>query len=189
MIKLADGKERSIQYIATTTYWGPDGRPMSAQQFLERLFGDLSSLILDEDQLRKQWSDPDQRERFVALLQQRGYDSDKLDGMRRLIDAPDSDLYDVLSYIRFSNPPKTRTERADSVEAVGLAATEGEMRDFLIGVLKAYRNNGESELGRNKLSAFLTARYGTIADAKAKLGDIAAIRVAFFDVQRELYAQ
>ena len=68
VIKLADGKERSIQYIATTTYWGPDGKPMSAQQFLEKLFGDLSSLILDEDQLRKQWSDPDQREHFIGAV-------------------------------------------------------------------------------------------------------------------------
>src|SRR5450755_2791787 len=28
-IKLADGKERTIQHIMATTFWGPDGKPMS----------------------------------------------------------------------------------------------------------------------------------------------------------------
>ncbi len=188
VIKLADGKERAIQYIATTTYWGPDGKPMSAQQFLERLFGDLKGLILDEDQLRKQWSDPVQRAHFTALLLQMGYDADKLDGMRRLIDAPDSDLFDVLAYVRFSYTPKTREERADAVETGGLKAVKGEMRDFLLGVLEAYSRHGETELALDKLGAFLTARYGTIADAKDKLGDVAEIKAAFVEVQRELYS-
>jgi type I restriction enzyme R subunit len=109
--------------------------------------------------------------------------------MRRLIDAPDSDLFDVLSYIRFSNPPKTREERADAVEAKGLAAAKGEMRKFLLGVLEAYSNHGEGELALGKLTAFLNARYGTIADAKGKLGELGAIKKAFIDVQRELYAR
>ena len=32
-IKLADGKERTIRRIAATSFWGPDGRPMSAADF------------------------------------------------------------------------------------------------------------------------------------------------------------
>jgi len=51
MVKLADGKARSIRYIATTTYWGPDGKPISAADFLQRLFGDLQGMIADEDHL------------------------------------------------------------------------------------------------------------------------------------------
>jgi type I restriction enzyme R subunit len=62
------------------------------------------------------------------------------------------------------------------------------MRNFLIGVLQAYAAHGESELSLSKLATFLTARYGTIADAKARLGDIADIRAAFVDIQRELYS-
>ncbi|MBS3850211.1 DEAD/DEAH box helicase family protein [Devosia sp. BSSL-BM10] len=189
VIKLADGKARSIQFIATTTYWGPDGRPMSAQQFLERLFGDLSGLILDEDALRAEWSDPDRREKLIAVLADRGYDGDKLNDMRQLIDAPNSDLFDVLAYIRFTIPAKTRAERAETTANGNFAASDGEMHEFLIGVLQAYAAHGESELSLSKLSSFLTARYGTLADAKAKLGDTAAIKAAFVGVQRELYRQ
>ncbi|TCM79257.1 EcoAI/FtnUII family type I restriction enzme subunit R [Rhodovulum steppense] len=189
VIRLADGREREIFYVAATTYWGPDGRPMTAQQFLERLFGDLADMIGDEDELRRKWSDPDSREHFVALLEQRGYDADKLADMRRLIDAPDSDLFDVLAYIRFTTPPKTRADRADMVRGDGLAEADAEMRAFLLGILRAYEDVGESELGKDKLGDFLTARYGTLADAKNALGDVPTIRRAFFEVQRDLYRQ
>lgn len=122
-------------------------------------------------------------------MEQRGYDADKLADMRRLIDAADSDLFDVLAYIRFTTPPKTRSDRADAVRDDGLADAEAEMRAFLLGVLNAYEAVGESELDKDKLGDFLTARYGTLSDAKAALGDVASIRRAFFDVQRDLYRQ
>ncbi|WP_363615179.1 EcoAI/FtnUII family type I restriction enzme subunit R [Mesorhizobium sp.] len=187
VIKLADGKERAIQYIASTTYWGPDGKPMSAQQFLEKLFGDLTSLIGTEDELRRQWSDPEQRERFIAILEQRGYDAEKLAEMRRLIDAPNSDLFDVLSYIRFTTPPKTRTARADGVRGEGLISEDQEMRDFLLGVLRSYELHGETELATKKLGDFLTARYGTLSDARTRLGPIPSIKASFLGVQQRLY--
>lgn len=187
IIKLADGKERAIKYIAATTYWGPDGKPMTAQQFLERLFGDLSGMIATEDELRRQWSNPESREHFIALLQQRGYDADKLSDMRRLIDAPNSDLFDVLAYIRFTTPPKSRADRAEAARGDGLVSVDTKMREFLLGVLQAYEALGEAELATRKLGDYLTARYGSLADAKAALGDVLAIRKAFVDVQREIY--
>jgi type I restriction enzyme R subunit len=45
--KLADGKERTIQHMMCTTFWHPDGTPMSAQQFMELLFGKLSEFFKD----------------------------------------------------------------------------------------------------------------------------------------------
>lgn len=186
-IRLADGKARSIRYLATTTYWGPDGRPMSAQQVLERLFGDLSDLIPDEDELRRTWSDPDNRERFLAVLAQRGYDAGNLAELRRLIDATDSDLFDVLAYIRFTTPPKTRTARADRVRSEDLGGSTDDMRQFLLGVLKAYEAHGETELAPAKIGDMLTARFGSFSDARKRLGDVQTIRDAFVGLQRGLY--
>lgn len=40
-VKLADGKARTIQPIIMTTFWHPDGTPISAQLFMELLFGKL----------------------------------------------------------------------------------------------------------------------------------------------------
>ena len=188
LVKLADGKARSIQFIATTTYWGPDGKPISAAEFLQRLFGDLSGMITDEDQLRTVWSNPENREHFLNQLDENGYDPDRLDDIRRLVDAPKSDLYDVLNYILFANPPKTRHDRAETLRQDGLGQFAGEMRELLLGILKAYEVAGEAELGGKKLGQFLTARYGSVNEGKAKLGELQTIRDAYNHMQADLYA-
>lgn len=186
-IKLADGKTRSIQYIATTTYWSADGKPISAQEFMERLFGDLTGLITDEDQLRKVWSNPDSRERFLKQLSDRGYDYDRMDDMRKLVDAPDSDLFDVLGYVLFTNDPKTRHDRAGVVKNTKLNTVQNDLKGLLVSILDAYEQNGESELATKKLSQYLIAQYGSVGEAKKRLGELPDIRNAFVTVQEQLY--
>src|SRR5262249_9618906 len=110
-VKLADGKERQVKYVAATHYWF-EGQQVTAQEFMQRLFGDLSALIGGEDELRDKWSDPDLRNHFLSVLEDKGYDHGRLEEMRRLIDAKNSDIFDVLAYVRFSLPPKTLHERA-----------------------------------------------------------------------------
>ena len=88
---------------------------ISAAEFLRRLFGDLAGLIADEDELRAIWGDPDNRQTFLQRLDDHGYDRGRLEDVRRLVDAPDSDLFDVFGYVLFANPPRTRRERADGV--------------------------------------------------------------------------
>ena len=63
-ITLADGKERQIQHMSQTTFWHPDGHPISAAQFVQNLFGDLPAFFHDESQLRSIWSEPDTRKNY-----------------------------------------------------------------------------------------------------------------------------
>ena len=188
VVKLADGKARKIRYIAATSYWSADGEPISAAQFLERLFGDLAGMIADEDALRATWADPDNRETFLRRLDDRGYDRGRLDDLRRLVDAPDSDLYDVLAYVLYAHPPKTRRERADGARRKGLAAVDGERRELLLGILRAYETHGEGELATGKLQSFLTARYGGVSEGAARVGPLPTVREAFRRMQAGLYA-
>jgi hypothetical protein len=176
VVKLADGKERTIRYLSATTYWSHDGRPITAQEFMEQLFGDLGTLVATEDELRTLWSDPDRREGFMQRLSELGYDADRLDDMRRLIDAPNSDIFDVLAYVRFTLAPLARSERADGARASGLVGYEAEMRDFLDYVLRAYEVHGVEELSPRKIADFLRIRYGGTNDAKRVLGSVAEIR-------------
>lgn len=186
VIKLSDGTERKIRFIASTSYW-VDGRMVSATEFLERLFGDLKGLIADEDQLRTTWSDPDNRERFMMQLADRGYDSDRLDDMRRLVDAPDSDLFDVLAYVLYTNPPKTRHDRAEGIRGGHLEDVSADLRSLLTGILQAYEDSGEDELATRKLGQFLIARYGSVTEGKAALGGLDRVKTAFRDMQARLY--
>jgi type I restriction enzyme R subunit len=186
VIKLADGKERKIRYIAATTYMF-NGHPITAQEFMDNLFGDLGSLVADEDELRAIWTDPERRTGFIQRLTEMGYDSDRMEDMRRLIDAPNSDIFDVLAYIRFTLAPLARADRVDSAKAAGMDGYEEEMREFLGYVLQSYEVQGIRELEPGKIGDFLRIRYGGTNDAKRKLGSIAEIRGAFFDIQRYLF--
>ena len=187
VVKLADGKARRIRYLATTSYWSHDGTPITAQQFMEQLFGDLSGLVESEEQLRAIWRDPEQRSTFIERLAEMDYDGDRLDDMRRLIDAPDSDIFDVLAYIRFTLAPLARRERAERARETGLAGYEPEMREFLDYILNAYETHGVSELAVDRIPHFLRIRYGGTGDAKRQLGSIPEIRGAFFGIQDHLY--
>ncbi|WP_424984627.1 EcoAI/FtnUII family type I restriction enzme subunit R [Microbulbifer sp. S227A] len=187
IVKLSDGKARQIAYLSTTTYWGPDGKPMSAKEFLERLCGDLTGIVADEDQLRTVWSDPDTRDHFVKQLSDRGYDQERLSDIRTLVDAHDSDLFDVLSYALFTQPPKTRHERADGVRTDGFSDTGADMKALLLSILSAYEVRGESELSNGKLGNFLTARYGSVSEGKERLGGLNAVKQAFINMQKALY--
>jgi type I restriction enzyme R subunit len=109
--------------------------------------------------------------------------------MRRLIDAPDSDLFDVLAYIRFDMPPLTRTDRAEKVRHSDLDTLPPQMRDFIAAILNSYVTFGEAELAATKLAGYLAARFGTTADAKKVLGDIPVSRRTYLEVQKRLYEQ
>ena len=96
-VKLADGKDRSIQHMMMTTFSHPDGTPMSSQQFMELLFGKLPDFFKNEAELRAIWSVPDTRRKLLQGLAENGFGHDQLAEMQKLIDAEKSDLFDVFT--------------------------------------------------------------------------------------------
>jgi len=186
-IKLADGKERSIQHMTATTFWSVDGRPMSAAEFVTRLFGELPALFKDEDELRALWSQPDTRKALLDGLAEKGYGREQLREIERMIDAEKSDLYDVLAYIAFALSPITRQERADASRPFISAQYDPKLQAFLEFVLSQYVKEGVGELDQAKLPHLLELKYRAVRDAAMELGGIAAIRAAFVGFQQHLY--
>ena len=117
-VKLADGKERTIQHMMVTSFWHPDGTPMSAQQFMEMLFGKLPEFFKDEEELRALWSAPDTRKKLLEGLAEKGFGKDQLAEMQKIIDAEKSDLFDVLAHVAYALPPLTREERAAKAKVI-----------------------------------------------------------------------
>ncbi len=186
-IKLADGKERTIQNMVQTTFWSADGTPMSAVQFLEALFGALPTLFKNEDELRAVWSLPDTRKALLEQLAELGFGREPLSEMQKIISAEKSDIYDVLAYVAFASAVVTRELRADHADKhVGPTLNE-QQRDFVAFVLEHYVNEGVDQLDVEKLAPLLKLRYGSVEDARAKLGPPADIRKVFIDFQKYLY--
>jgi type I restriction enzyme, R subunit len=188
-IKLADGKERSIQHMTATTFWSVDGRPMSAAEFVTRLFGELPALFKDEDELRALWSQPDTRKALLDSLAEKGYGREQLREIERMIDAEKSDLFDVLAYIAFALSPITRQERADASRPVITARYDAKLQAFLGFVLSQYVSEGVGELDQAKLPHLLELRYRAVSDAALELGGVTKIREAFVGFQAHLYAR
>ncbi len=115
-IRLSDGKVRQIRHISSVMYWDAKGTPITAKEFVERMFGDLPQFFEDEDQLWIIWSYPDTREKLLADLSDAGYDKEKLESMKALIDAKDSDVYDVLAYVAYAKETQSREARATSAK-------------------------------------------------------------------------
>jgi len=189
-VKLADGKERTIQHMMCTSFWHPDGTPMSARQFMEFLFGRLPEFFHDEDELRDIWSVPDTRRRLLEGLAEKGFGRDQLAEMQRIIDAENSDIFDVLAHVAYAVPPVTREVRAAYARLYGFSRFSEKQKTFLDFVLQHYVNVGVEELDQEKLTPLLRLRYNdSIADAIADLGRPEEIGSLFAGFQKYLYQQ
>ncbi|VVH67207.1 Type I restriction-modification system, restriction subunit R (EC [uncultured Gammaproteobacteria bacterium] len=189
-IKLKDGKEREIQHMVTTSFWRANGKPISAEEFLNNLFGELPNLFKDEDELRTLWSNPTTRETLLEKLDEAGFGKDELDTLKKLIDAEKSDLYDVLEYVFNGDiKPITRFERATKAKPTILAFLNKKQQGFIEFVLNEYINSGVEELAQEKLSVLLTNKYRSLEDAREVLGETTEIKALFIEFQQHLYAQ
>ena len=187
-VKLADGKARFIQHMMCTTFWHPDGTPMSALQFLEMLFGKLPEFFKNEAELRALWSLPDTRAKLLQGLAEKGFGHEQMAEMQRIIDAENSDLFDVLAHVAYALPPLTRQERAEKAKMEISTHLNSKQQMFLDFVLSQYVKVGVEELDQAKLTPLLRLKYhDSIADAVTDLGQPEDISNVFTDFQKYLY--
>ncbi|MGH7000655.1 MAG: type I restriction-modification enzyme R subunit C-terminal domain-containing protein, partial [Stellaceae bacterium] len=181
---------RTIQHMMATSFWHPDGTPMSAPQFMEMLFGKLPEFFKNEAELRALWSAPDTRAKLLQGLAEKGFGREQMAAMQKIIDAEKSDLFDVLAHVAFALQPLTRQERASHAKVAIDANFNAKQRAFLDFVLSHYVSEGVDELDQAKLTPLLRLRYrDSIADAVADLGKPEDIGTMFAGFQKYLYQE
>ena len=187
-VKLADGKARMIQHMMVTSFWHPDGTPMSAQQFMELLFGKLPEFFKDEAELRALWSLPDTRAKLLERLAEKGFGKEQMAEMQKIIDAERSDLFDVLAHVAYALPPLSREDRASKAKVEISHHFNNKQQVFLDFVLSHYVTVGVEELDQEKLTPLLRLKdHNSIADAVADLGKPEEIGQVFAGFQKYLY--
>ena len=71
-IKLGGG--RSVEIINNrTSFWDASGKPISAKEFIEKLFHNLPNFFKSEEELREIWSKPETRKQLLTNLKNSGY--------------------------------------------------------------------------------------------------------------------
>lgn len=185
-IRLSDGRTRKIKYLKSDMFWGADGRPVSAEEFLKTMFGEMPFFFTSVEDLQMKWSNPKTREELLARMDAAGYGKDVLKQIRTLIDAEGSDLLDVLEYISFNIEPIQRTERVKKAEGFR-ASLNATSQDFINYIIQLYVKEGIDELGPDKLPAIISMKYGSIPDGMKVLGGVDVARGLFLDFQKKLY--
>jgi type I restriction enzyme R subunit len=188
-IKLADGKERLIQNMIQTSFWSPDGTPISAPEFVSKMFGDLPALFTNETELRKIWGNPDSRKTLLQGLEDKGYGLDELNAVKKAIEAEKSDIFDVLAYISYALPTITREQRVEDHKEIIFNKYSEKQQRFINFVLQHYVNEGVRELDIEKLPDLLELKYESIPDAVTQLGNVRDIRDMFVGFQEALFSK
>ena len=187
-IKLADGKERTIQHMMVTNYFHPDGTPIAAVEFLKMLYGKIPDFFKNEAELRTLWSVPDTRKKLLEGLAEKGFGWEQLLEMQKLIDAEKSDLFDVLAHVAYAKAPETREGRAAHAKVFINTHFNLKQKVFLDFVLEHYVSVGVEELDQEKLTPLLRLKYNnSIKDAIADLGKPEEIGKVFAGFQKYLY--
>jgi type I restriction enzyme R subunit len=185
-IKLSNGNYRNLDSMIKTMFYSPEGKPISAGEFVKRLFDDMPNFFENEEELRRIWSIPDTRRRLLEELNEAGYSLEQLEDLKSIINGADSDLYDVLNYIAYHKNIMPRLQRATKAK-LKIVHYDNAKQEFLDFVLSQYVDNGVKELDDKRLADLLVSKYNAIDDAKQILGEICEIRSTFIDFQKYLY--
>ena len=148
-----------------TSFWSADGSMMSAEEFVQQLFGDIPGLFQNEEELRKIWSLPSTRKKLLEELSEKGYTEPQLEELKKLVHGEESDLFDVLNYVAYQKDLLPRLERAEQAK-IHFNDYDSKQQAFLNFVLAQYVKEGVSELDDGKLAALLKLNFGAIDDAK-----------------------
>ena len=151
---------------------------------MDNMFGAMPEFFKNEAELRKIRSNPTTRKAFLEKIAAIGYGKDELEMLQKMIDAEQSDLFDVLSYVSFLTAPISRVEQAKGKIMEGL---DEKQKEFLSFVLSKYEERGVEELDEEQLPVLLNLKYHAIANAVGTLGEVDSIRSVFFNFQKELY--
>ena len=190
IVKLAQGRKVEIIDI-DTRYVGADGTPLNAEEFLKQLVGSLPSLYKDVEQLRTIWANPSERTLLFAELEKAGFGASNLKDLKLMMSADDSDIFDVLAYLSFNTPMKTRKERVSRVngnEQIFAVYSDYKAIDFLKFVLRRYEADGVEELGEDKIGDLIKlSELGSIQDAKNVFGGLPQLKQAYYQLQENIY--
>ncbi len=186
-IILGTGAKAEIKFLVETTFWGPDGQPMTLQGFLNLLYGKLPPLFKKEEELRKLWSNPMTRRALLEKLDAAGFGADELTSLQKIIDAEKSDLFDVLEFLAYSIAPITREHRVAKAQNKIFSLLNPRQKEFVDFVLSKYIATGVEELDQEKLPQLLEMKYNSVVEASDILGGVDFIKNTFIGFQKFLY--
>ena len=161
---------------------------ITIDEYIRKLFGRLPEFFSSDDDLRTQWSQPETRQQLLDVLARSGFEEEKLETVRRVMNMENCDMLDVLENIAYQSTPIDRQKRAELLQQEALKTMTRQQMEFVDFVMQLYVRNGFKELGMDKLPTLIQMKYNTPLDAIRQLGmEAPQVRQLYLDLQRNLY--
>ncbi|MBW5388685.1 EcoAI/FtnUII family type I restriction enzme subunit R [Brachyspira hampsonii] len=189
-ITLGDGRKVELYDNGTLFYDKNSQKIISSYEFIKTFLGIIPNFFESEQELRKIWKAPSTREELLKRFEEKGYTLDnEFKKMQELLNAENSDIFDVIEYIAGYNKKLiTREERADKCLEKIKDQYEERQLAFIEFVLNEYKYNGIKELYLQKIGDLLIFKYGTIQDAAKTINmNLEDIKNLFYNFQNNLY--
>ncbi|MCB0108397.1 MAG: hypothetical protein KDE53_20895, partial [Caldilineaceae bacterium] len=139
------GLEVTIADEATFVVEGMN-EPLTLERYLDYTRGKVVAFVPSWNKLRALWQDEEQRQSFLQQLAQA---SIHVDVLAEVLHEDDADSFDLLAYLAYDKPLRTRTERALAFrqrETTWLDRQTTEAREVILALLDKYELGGLQEM-------------------------------------------
>lgn len=165
-----------------------DGKQLNVVQFTDYTAESVRTLFTSQDDLRDQWADPVKRGEVIKQLESRGIDFEQL---ARETGKPDSDPFDLLCYLAFDAPLRTRRERADYIRKQNPDFFDQhgpQAREVLDALLNKYTDFGPTQFNiSDVVKVAPISSYGNILEIAGRFGGPLQMKQAVDQMQNLLY--
>jgi type I restriction enzyme R subunit len=140
--------------------------------------------------IQQRWVSAEQRSKIIDQLSDRGIDFEDL---KRVMNQPDADPFDLLCHLAFGAPVltcKQRAERLRSKHPNFFEQYSGEAKEILEVLLQSYAERGPEQLvvpAALKVQA-VEAKYGNVREIGARFGGVESLKAAIDELQALLYS-
>ncbi len=165
------------------------GRQLRVVQFTDYTAEQVRTLYASAADLRDAWADPEDRAAVIEALADRGIDFDQL---AEAANQPDADPFDLLCYIAYNAPLRTRRERARRLMTERRDFWDQytpEARAILEELLEKYAAHGDAQFAIPEiLEVPPISEHGNVMEIAEKFGGEEKLREAIAELQTLLYA-
>lgn len=166
-----------------------DGSKLRTVQITQYVADTVKTLYTGPEDLRKKWSDSEQRAAAVQLFEERGIDFQEICAQTG---HPDADPFDLLCHLAFNAPLLTRKQRADKLrkEKVDFFDQFGpEAKSILNELLDKYAEHGTSQFSfPDVLEVPPLSMHGNLLEIASQFGGPEKLLNAVGRLQQLLYS-
>lgn len=167
-----------------------EGKRLRVVKYTDYASEKVQSLWRSAAELRAHWSNSRERTMIIKTLEERGI---TLEQLAENVGQPEADPFDLLCYVAYNGPLRTRRERAERLRKGRMDFWERfrpEVRQILEEILEKYIEHGIAEFKvPDILKVPPISNHGNVLEIVDKFGGKEHLRAAIENMQNLLYAE